>query len=59
MSNLAKFCYKVTDFWHPDDEIGIPWNDPDVGIEWPLEEGQYPILAERDTKYKPFECLER
>ena len=58
MSNLAKFCYKVTDFWHPDDEIGIPWNDPDVGIEWPLEEGQYPILAERDTKYKPFACLE-
>ena len=30
----AELCYKVTDFYHPGDEIGIAWNDPKIGIDW-------------------------
>lgn len=33
-SETAEFCYKVTDFYHPGDEGGIMWNDPDIGIDW-------------------------
>ncbi len=38
LSETADFEYKCTDFYHPDDEIGVVWNDPDIGIEWPLIE---------------------
>ena len=54
---MAKFCYKVTDFWHPNDEIGISWDDPNIGIEWTLEEGQKPIMSERDMHYPRFITL--
>ena len=36
LSDTAEFCYKVTDYWHPNDEGGIAWNDPDIGIDWGL-----------------------
>lgn len=52
LSEEAEFCYKVTDFYHPEDEGGIAWNDPDIGIAWPLEEGAEPILAKRDQNWK-------
>lgn len=35
LSDRAEFCYKCTDFYHPNDEGGIAWNDPEIGIEWP------------------------
>ena len=41
LSDVAEFCYKCDDFYHPDDEGGMAWNDPDIGIEWPLLEGEY------------------
>ena len=41
LSETAEFCYKCDDFWHPDDEGGIAWNDPEIGIEWPKLEGDY------------------
>lgn len=41
LSDVAEFCYKVTDFYHPDDELGIAWNDPAVGIQWPEVVGRY------------------
>ena len=41
LSDEAEFCYKVTDFYHPGDEGGLAWNDPDIGIEWPQVEGEY------------------
>ena len=41
LSDMAEFCYKVTDFWHPGDEGGLAWNDPDIGIEWPQVKGAY------------------
>lgn len=41
LSDVAKFCYKVTDFYHPGDEGGMAWNDPEIGIEWPGLAGEY------------------
>ena len=41
LSDVAEFCYKVTDFYHPGDEGGLAWNDPEIGIEWPKLEGEY------------------
>ncbi len=34
LSDTAEFCYKCTDFYHPNDEGGLAWNDPSIGIEW-------------------------
>jgi dTDP-4-dehydrorhamnose 3,5-epimerase len=41
LSDVAEFCYKVTDFYHPCDEGGLAWNDPEIGIEWPHLVGKY------------------
>lgn len=51
LSDEAEFVYKCTDFYHPEDEGGIIWNDPQIGIEWPLEGIGEPILSEKDRKY--------
>ena len=45
LSDVAEFCYKVTDFYHPGDEGGIAWNDPAIGIKWPGIRGSYPGSA--------------
>jgi len=41
LSNTAEFCYKCDDFYHANDEGGMAWNDPEIGIEWPNLEGEY------------------
>lgn len=41
LSDVAEFCYKCDDFYHPDDEDGIAWNDPEIGIDWPNVVGDY------------------
>ena len=41
LSDIAEFCYKCDDFWHPNDEGGMAWNDPEIGIEWPELLGEY------------------
>ena len=41
LSELAEFCYKCTDFYHPGDEGGLAWNDPAIGIKWPQLCGEY------------------
>ena len=48
LSDEAEFVYKVDDFYHPNDEGGLMWNDPDIAIEWPIEEGMEIILSEKD-----------
>jgi dTDP-4-dehydrorhamnose 3,5-epimerase len=48
-SDYADFQYKCTDIYDPDSEISLAWNDPSVGIVWPLEEGGTPELSEKDT----------
>ena len=37
LSDVAEFCYKVTDFYHPGDEGGLAWNDPSIGIDWGIK----------------------
>ena len=41
LSETAEFCYKCDDFYHPDDEGGMAWNDPVIGISWPEVSGVY------------------
>lgn len=41
LSDIAEFCYKCYDFYHPNDEGGMAWNDPEIGIIWPKLEGKY------------------
>ena len=41
LSKTAEFCYKVTDFYHPGDEGGLAWNDPEINIQWPDLVGDY------------------
>lgn len=54
MSNTAEFVYKCTNYYDPTSEHSILWNDPDIGIEWPLIEGVKIILSEKDEKADPF-----
>ena len=61
LSDEAEFVYKCTEFYHGDDEGGVIWNDPDIGIEWPIDDidelifsekdKQWPTLAESQIKY--------
>lgn len=67
LSDVAEFCYKCDDFYHGDDEGGLAWNDPEIGIIWPRVEGSYKgsassegyslddmplILSEKDKKWR-------
>lgn len=47
-SQTAVFAYKCDDFYHPEDEGGILWDDPDVGVEWPVDDGEEVLLSEKD-----------
>ena len=67
LSDVAEFCYKCDDFYHPNDEGGLAWNDPEIGIRWPEVVGDYSgsadasgysltdgtplILSEKDQKW--------
>lgn len=59
LSDYAEFCYKCTDFYRPGDEGGIIYNDPAIGIEWPISEGMELIFSERDTKWGGLDSVER
>ena len=48
LSDYAEFCYKVTDFFHPEYECGIMWNDPDLNVQWPLDGIDEIILSDKD-----------
>ena len=53
LSDEAVFAYKCTDFYHLEDEGGIMWNDPSIGINWPKLDVPY-MFSEKDTKYPAF-----
>jgi len=46
-SDMAEFVYKCTDYWHPEHERTLLWNDPELGIKWPIPD---PILSGKDSK---------
>ena len=54
LSDYAEFCYKVTDFYHPGDEDGLMYNDPDINVEWPIPEDMKLILSEKDKVQHSF-----
>ncbi len=54
LSDVAEFQYKCSDFFNRKDERGLPWNDPAINIQWPLE-GLDPLLSERDQNWRPLE----
>lgn len=47
LSDVADFVYKCTDYYHPEDEGAVRWDDPDIGVDWPIAE---PILSDKDSK---------
>jgi len=51
LSDVADFQYKCSDFFSAKDERGLPWNDQEIGIDWPLE-GLDPLLSERDLGWR-------
>ena len=51
LSDTAEFVYKCTDFYHPNDEGGLAWNDPDIGIEWPKLDGIELTISDKDQKW--------
>jgi dTDP-4-dehydrorhamnose 3,5-epimerase len=52
LSDEAELVYKCTEYYHPEDEGGIIWNDPEIGIKWPLEKITEVILSEKDKRWK-------
>lgn len=56
LSDSAEFLYKTTDYWYPEHERSLLWNDPTVGIEWPID--FEPQLAAKDAAGKLFEQAE-
>ncbi len=51
LSDYAEFCYKCSDYYHPGDEGGIRYDDPEIGIDWPIAGDMELIMSERDTKW--------
>ncbi|MDE3170292.1 MAG: dTDP-4-dehydrorhamnose 3,5-epimerase [Acidobacteriota bacterium] len=52
LSDTAEFVYKCTDYYAPQHERTLFWNDPEIGIEWPLSAGQVPLLSDKDRAGK-------
>lgn len=49
MSESAEFVYKCTDYYHPESEVSVRWDDVDLAIEWPLIDGELPRLSDKDV----------
>jgi len=58
LSDSAEFTYKCTDYYKADDEGGIQWDDPEIGINWPIDDIDEIILSEKDKKWKPLSQTE-
>lgn len=60
LSDTAEFCYKCDDIYHPNDEGGLMWNDPAIGIEWPALQGDVEfdvskiVLSDKDKLHPAF-----
>ena len=54
LSDTAVFSYKLSDYYHPEDESGIPWNDETIGIRWPISKDMTILTSERDSRHPAF-----
>ena len=54
LSDYAEFFYKCSDFYTPGDEGGLPYNDPEIGVKWPITPDMELCFSERDTKWPSF-----
>ena len=54
LSEEAEFVYKCDEFYHPEDEGGLMWNDSAIGIEWPIPPGMEVLISEKDKAFAPF-----
>ena len=62
LSDYAEFAYKCTDFYHPNDEGGLYFDDPEIGVEWPMPEGMTKedlIISEKDHKWGGIKDLKK
>ena len=62
LSDYAEFTYKCSDFYHPNDEGGLFWKDPDIGVDWPMPEGMGPedlTISEKDQKWGGIKGLKK
>ena len=51
LSDYAEFCYKCSDFYHPNDEGGLKFDDPAIGVQWPIPEGMELIMSDKDKAW--------
>lgn len=51
LSDYAEFCYKCSDYYHPGDEGGLRYDDPEIGVEWPIDPDMQLLLSEKDTNW--------
>lgn len=58
LSESADFLYRCTDFWAPRYERSIAWNDPEIGVQWPLPAGTEPLLSAKDAVASGFRDAE-
>ena len=59
MSDSAEFVYKCTDYYAPEHERSVLWNDPDLAIDWHLVDNEAPILSEKDADAPSFKQAEK
>lgn len=59
LSDYAEFCYKCTDYYHANDEGGLLWSDPAIGVEWPIPEGMKLTISEKDKKWGSIQDLKK
>ncbi|MGC8742918.1 MAG: dTDP-4-dehydrorhamnose 3,5-epimerase [Verrucomicrobiia bacterium] len=57
LSEEADVLYKASDYYHPEDEYGIIWNDPDLNITWPINKIDALIISSKDKSFKTFDKI--
>ena len=55
MTDSAEFVYKCTDYYHPESEVSVCWDDADIAIDWPLVDGELPKLSVKDKNGLSFQ----
>lgn len=59
LSDLAEFAYKCSDYYHGNDEGGLIWNDPKIGIEWPIEDESTLIISDKDRAWGDIDSIKK